>query len=189
LKRCRDCGEHKPLSEFHRHPDNRDGRAAYCKPCVAKRVRINRKQNPAMYERQKRDSVAYQRARFLENPEPKRQYERARYAREREKYQAKMREQYERHTAKYKINAARRRARLQGVWTAEGDEYAASFALDPCVYCGGPSTGIDHITPLSAGGTHTPDNLAPACRSCNLSKHGKPLLHFLLYRSAPPVCL
>lgn len=42
---------------------------------------------------------------------------------------------------------------------------------ESCVYCGaeGPGT-IDHIVPLSRGGKHEADNLAPACFSCNSSK-------------------
>jgi 5-methylcytosine-specific restriction endonuclease McrA len=31
----------------------------------------------------------------------------------------------------------------------------------------------DHIVPLVAGGTHAPENLVPACRSCNSSKGPK----------------
>jgi hypothetical protein len=34
---------------------------------------------------------------------------------------------------------------------------------------------IDHILPLAAGGTHTRDNLACACRDCNQSKGATPI--------------
>lgn len=47
-----------------------------------------------------------------------------------------------------------------------------------CAYCGTQSERleIDHYIPLSKGGTHTQDNVVPACRSCNAKKHaGKPL--------------
>lgn len=46
-----------------------------------------------------------------------------------------------------------------------------------CVYCGtteGPFH-LDHIKPVSAGGTGEAGNLAVACASCNLSKGAKPL--------------
>jgi hypothetical protein len=33
VKRCPDCGETKPLEEFPRNRNGRDGRHAYCKPC------------------------------------------------------------------------------------------------------------------------------------------------------------
>lgn len=34
---------------------------------------------------------------------------------------------------------------------------------------------LDHITPLAAGGEHSPKNTACACRRCNLAKSDKPL--------------
>ena len=47
-----------------------------------------------------------------------------------------------------------------------------------CCYCEAPFTEnsamhIDHIIPLARGGTHHPENLAPACQRCNSSKHSK----------------
>jgi hypothetical protein len=44
-----------------------------------------------------------------------------------------------------------------------------------CVYCGEVSgeMHIDHIVPVSRGGSDDPDNLCVACRSCNLSKGAK----------------
>ena len=32
-KRCRDCGDEKPLADFPRNRRSKDGRHAYCKPC------------------------------------------------------------------------------------------------------------------------------------------------------------
>jgi len=42
-----------------------------------------------------------------------------------------------------------------------------------CAYCEQPFTKleIEHITPLSKGGSHTLHNIVPACRSCNAKKH------------------
>jgi hypothetical protein len=33
MKRCRDCGLLKPLEEFPRNKNSKDGRHTYCKPC------------------------------------------------------------------------------------------------------------------------------------------------------------
>jgi hypothetical protein len=49
-----------------------------------------------------------------------------------------------------------------------------------CAYCGalggpGIELEVDHVTPLSKGGTHEMSNLVTACGDCNLSKHGKAL--------------
>jgi 5-methylcytosine-specific restriction endonuclease McrA len=39
-----------------------------------------------------------------------------------------------------------------------------------CWICGGPYDEIDHVIPLSRGGTNWPANLRPACRECNARK-------------------
>ena len=51
----------------------------------------------------------------------------------------------------------------------------AIFARDDhrCQYCGGVADSIDHIMPRSRGGEHTWDNVAAACRRCNLSKRDR----------------
>jgi 5-methylcytosine-specific restriction endonuclease McrA len=48
---------------------------------------------------------------------------------------------------------------------------------DRCAYCGTHQKRLtqDHITPLSAGGSHTMNNVVPACIGCNSKKWiGKP---------------
>jgi len=44
-----------------------------------------------------------------------------------------------------------------------------------CAYCKTPNITltIEHVIPLSRGGTHTKDNLIPACTHCNYSKQDK----------------
>lgn len=46
------------------------------------------------------------------------------------------------------------------------DQYA-------CQYCGGYADSIDHVMPRSRGGRHTWDNVAAACRPCNLRKRDR----------------
>lgn len=49
-----------------------------------------------------------------------------------------------------------------------------------CAYClvSGAMT-MDHVNPLSRGGTHTTDNVVPACLTCNTSKQARPMKEFL----------
>jgi 5-methylcytosine-specific restriction endonuclease McrA len=51
----------------------------------------------------------------------------------------------------------------------------AVFARDEhcCQYCGGFADSIDHVMPRSRGGQHAWDNVAAACRPCNLSKRDR----------------
>ncbi len=51
----------------------------------------------------------------------------------------------------------------------------ALFARDDyrCQYCGGYADSIDHIVPRSRGGRHEWENVAAACRPCNLRKRDR----------------
>lgn len=87
----------------------------------------------------------------------------------REQSNAATRRWYAANTAKSLAKWHRRRAcELAGgvaVWPqVEGQ---------PCSYCGDPATVIDHVVPLSRGGTNELANLAPACAPCNGSKGAK----------------
>lgn len=43
-----------------------------------------------------------------------------------------------------------------------------------CSYCGATEDlSVDHVVPLSRGGTNDPENLTPACKPCNSSKRDK----------------
>ena len=51
----------------------------------------------------------------------------------------------------------------------------AVFARDDyqCQYCGCHADSIDHVMPRSRGGQHTWENVAAACRPCNLTKRDR----------------
>lgn len=51
----------------------------------------------------------------------------------------------------------------------------AVFARDEhrCQYCGALADSIDHVMPRSRGGAHAWENVAAACRPCNLGKRDR----------------
>jgi 5-methylcytosine-specific restriction endonuclease McrA len=51
----------------------------------------------------------------------------------------------------------------------------AIFARDDhrCQYCGTMADSIDHVMPRSRGGQHTWENVAAACKPCNLAKRDR----------------
>ena len=82
-------------------------------------------------------------------------------------------------------NAARRRrrARLAGADVSEleaTEGYIRILRSDPCAYCGGPASDIDHIDAVSRGGGHVWHNMTSACRSCNATKRDASLVTALL---------
>ena len=61
----------------------------------------------------------------------------------------------------------------------------AELVKEPCVYCGATDgISIDHVVPLSRGGRHEANNLAPACFSCNSSKSDRLLSEWSGWLSA-----
>lgn len=105
---------------------------------------------------------------------------------------------YQRTKEQYKEGVRRRREANRDAFRARGRKdaaarrvgrnpeaiaYVALIARDPCAYCGGVSTEIEHIDALKAGGANVPDNIARACKRCNSSKGKKPLLLFLAHRA------
>lgn len=51
----------------------------------------------------------------------------------------------------------------------------AVFARDDyrCQYCGARADSIDHVLPRSRGGAHSWENVAAACRPCNMTKRDR----------------
>ena len=45
-----------------------------------------------------------------------------------------------------------------------------------CIYCGKPSESLDHLHPMSKGGTSSNSNCVPCCLSCNGKKSDSEVL-------------
>jgi 5-methylcytosine-specific restriction endonuclease McrA len=80
---------------------------------------------------------------------------------------------------RHAVLSQRRRAKVRG---SEGTHTAADIDLQyrtqngKCWHCGKELNGtyeIDHLIPLSKGGTNWPNNLVCSCRKCNRSKGDK----------------
>jgi hypothetical protein len=118
-----------------------------------------------------------------ENPDRYRDYSRKYLEANREKY-AEWNRRYAK-TERGRLIALADRARRRGSpFSAEAKRYIQIIKDDPCVYCGEPSTEIDHIVPMISGGSGDWINIAPSCRSCNAAKKEKSLLAYLMARSA-----
>jgi 5-methylcytosine-specific restriction endonuclease McrA len=176
-KTCIKCGQCLPLTEFHRTPNNCDGRVGSCKAC----------------------RNAYQKAWVAALPPNKAEARRLRHVAVCRKYDAANRDKIaeygmknrERETARYtawrranperwrdilKASSYRRRSRI-----AEGMGGPATRAWfdaqkKVCHWCGercANNASIDHIAPLSRGGLHVARNLCIACIDCNRRKSAR----------------
>lgn len=96
-----------------------------------------------------------------------------------ERYAALRRAQFE--AAPEKVRAKRcsnkhtRRARLNGRYTVAQWEALLELFNHTCPCCGeaGEKLTVDHIVPISKGGSNTIDNIQPLCLTCNIKKGAK----------------
>lgn len=110
-----------------------------------------------------------------------------------EKERAAQRRYQDSHPHIARAKGHRRRSLIIG---AQGDHDATDIARQfssqdgLCFYCATPLVrfDLDHKTPLSRGGTNSPENLVCACRWCNRSKGAKTAEEFAATRMAGP-CL
>lgn len=166
-----------------------------CDVCCEARRAYDRKR----YEARRDEVIARSAARRKAKREEVRAYQREWYKRNREVVQERSRQWYrentERATEALRAYRATERGRLvhntsnsqrraRGVGQATTEQVAARMAYfgNKCAYCGGPFEHVDHVKPLSKGGSQWPSNLRPACRPCNLSKGTKSLQEFLAAR-------
>lgn len=73
------------------------------------------------------------------------------------------------------------RARLYnapgGGWIPDEEVRLKKDYCNRCAYCGRElPLSMDHVVPLSRGGSNIIENIVPACKSCNSSKKNTPLL-------------
>lgn len=129
-------------------------------------------------------ALASSRRRYVENNDVRRAQGRAAQARQRlvrgDAIRARQNAWFQ--TERGREVAAMHRQKRRGVFDALTSPYVQIIRHDPCVYCGGPAPTVDHIVPVSKGGTSEWSNLAAACKSCNSSKRDLDLLGFLSRR-------
>jgi hypothetical protein len=77
-----------------------------------------------------------------------------------------------------------RKAAAGGSYTAADIRKIRTQLGDRCGYCGDPLRNggeVEHMLPVSRGGTSNPDNLTLACRTCNGDKGRKTVEGFIAY--------
>lgn len=170
-KQCRACGVGKPLEEFHRNCNTRDGRIARCKPCARIDMKLSRQRNRAWHrannkrryaadaEGVKAAAAAWRAA----HPDRVRAVRQAHRANNLAAVRAAESEK------SYRRRAAKVGARSEHVPIA----WLRVLLAAGCEYCGGPGEHIEHMVPLSRGGGHAFNNITGSCAACNLSKNAK----------------
>jgi 5-methylcytosine-specific restriction endonuclease McrA len=153
-KICFKCKEKKSLDLFYRNSHNKDGLTSHCKECVN------------LYNSKKK--------------EEKREYDYYYRIRNRKRIK-KVKDLYHlnnRDLASDNRHTRRAKRYENGVFFIPRKELKKLYN-SPCFYCGSLNKiTIDHVIPISRGGTHGIGNLVAACAFCNGSKNSKFLIEW-----------
>lgn len=184
MKPCKRCTVVQPLTAFPLDARNQDGRTGTCRLCAnVRRTILYADDAPA--RRQKRRQTAKP-----ATPEARQRMKdwRVQHAEELRQYFV---DYYQEHRAgklayvkTYRHNnpdvdknhSAKRRALklaapANDLTVKQWQEIKARYGYR-CVYCGCKPRRLtqDHVTPLIKGGSHTVQNVVPACLACNIQK-------------------
>jgi 5-methylcytosine-specific restriction endonuclease McrA len=176
MKRCSQCGIKRELDCFNKNSKSKDGLRPECNIC-RRRWRLENK-----------DKIAQQnKAWRLEN----REYDNATSA----QWRKDNPERYKEQMRKWRLNNKQRKGELEHRRRARKKDNG-SYVVSPkdmrrlegeCFYCGSnENITMDHIIPISRGGTHGIGNLVPCCLHCNMKKNDKTIMEWKLGKPRPP---
>lgn len=191
MKTCTKCKIEKPLAEFNKDAQKKDGLTSCCKTCNAagsaayhssRREKISARQ--AAHRAAIREELAAKDAIYYAKNRHKVMVMQAKYrAENRETIAAKA---ARRRAVNPEVFAERRRNRRAMERNAEGKHTAADVRAifekqqGLCANCttkllksGAKKYHVDHTLPLALGGSNWPSNLQCLCPACNLSKSAK----------------
>jgi 5-methylcytosine-specific restriction endonuclease McrA len=136
-----------------------------------------------MYHKDIENTRAYKREEARRNKEQRKQYAAKRRAENYEKVISIERASRERNKEKNRpAKNARQQIRnkiVQGKTFVLSAKDLRRLYSQPCASCGTmENLSIDHIIPLSRGGSHSIGNMMTLCRSCNASKNARTIMEW-----------
>jgi 5-methylcytosine-specific restriction endonuclease McrA len=194
MKYCAKCDSTKPLGEFHNNRSNKDGKTAYCKPCW----KAYSREQHVKHRTRRNATVAkwYQRnrERKAETTAAWREANRDRLLAVQAQYRADHRDELAVKRVTWAAENAHlvRASVLRGIAKRKGATVYTITLRDlirlltsPCAVPGCTRTDIelDHVIPLSRGGSHGIGNLQSLCQHHNRTKHSKTWIEFRAYLS------
>lgn len=169
VKRCTQCDQEKPLTDFHKTPNTLDGRRPICNACACDYQHEHR--HDPRYADKVRTSD-HRKYHSLPPTEKKRRNQ-AVHSRHQERYRNDS--QYRDHECARTTHKTNRR-RLKK--TANGGSHTLQEWRELCArynhrcLCCGQDRPLtrDHVIPVDCGGTDDITNIQPLCRPCNSAK-------------------
>lgn len=189
-KTCTGCQEVKPFEDFPKNAASPDGRYSRCKVCTKTAREAYRKRADVVareaerlrldYLANKEERLLRRKARYAANREAVLEQNRAWRQEHLEQHREQCRKWAREHPVEMRLIVARRRALVAG---AEGSHTKRDIErlFDEqdgfCLACRGDLVvlgyHVDHIHPVSKGGSNSPENLQLLCPTCNRKKSNK----------------
>lgn len=161
-KICKKCGENKPLVKFQPNRACSGGRQHTCRQCSISPEAIARSERNR-YAQHKDKIQARSRQWRLDPEEAYREYMRTRYV-----------EKHDELRQKGRVYAHRARVESGEVFSVQEWLDLCAKYEHLCLACKQekPLT-VDHVIPISKGGSNLISNIQPLCKSCNSKKRTK----------------
>lgn len=184
MKCCKKCGDEKPFDDFPKESRVKDGRAATCRACCNLRDNAWRLANP---ERAHAINVRWR----ANHPGETTKRARAWRLANRERHNTACNKWARNHKDKvlerkhhwnqanklrlclYQHARRTRERNARGAATPTQIEARIALYGARCWRCDAPFQALDHVIPLTKGGTNWPANFRPICKPCNSSKGAK----------------
>ena len=183
-KWCAHCKTYLPPNSFSPNRARPDLLAPYCRPCASAKT-MQRYWAMSDEERRLLNRRHWQQMKgTARRAESKRLWDEAHRRENSARTVAWQKANPERVNLKHRIRRQKKRSAAPSDVTGAAWLLRAAEFGNRCAYCASLMRvpEMDHIVPIASGGTHTMDNLVPACRRCNSSKSGRPMLVWLLGR-------
>ncbi len=201
MKTCHKCGAEKPLDDFPKRSDSKDGYAHECRECrnsylkayyaknkdkiqtQQREFRENNKEHVKAWQklnrtRHKKEIAERERLHRLNNKDAIRAYGKAWYYANIDRMRELSKKWAKENPEKHSDHQRTRRARKRNAFVEKVElEVVAERDNWICGICGEPverkDASLDHIKPLAKGGLHSYGNTQLAHLSCNKSKGAK----------------
>ena len=156
MKVCTACNQGKPDSLFALSVKTKSGLASRCRSCESIR-------HIEFYKKKKDRILNTNRVYREKNHERRLEIERTSRAKNKEKHRP----------AKNARQSIRNRTLAQTPYLILDKELRKIYD-SPCFMCGcKENQSLDHIVPISRGGSHSVGNIMTLCLQCNMSKHAR----------------
>lgn len=169
-KQCSKCGKVKAIEHFYKLTSSPSGLQSRCKECCKSHYEENKeyllKQHYTWIDNNRDRHNENRKKAYWKNPEKYRNYAKELY----NTIAGKINNRVKQHKRRARKNSA------QGTHTRKDIENIYKRQNGRCYWCGIPVENkyhIDHVIPLSRGGSDSPENLVVSCPTCNQKKYNK----------------